>query len=379
MKKIHHIFSIIISFGVLLSLIGCSAERYGRMTLPQVNLLLSQQSPYDRQWKSACFAVGRDSFDVEIKGRGHSTYLQPKHPYALRFHTSVSLCGLRPRKHWALLAQFFDHSLIRNSLAMAVARQTSLAETTPNGTFVTLTTNGEWQGVYWLSERVQDMAAEDSLLKLDVYHWADQRTHGAIIDTIPQGMRIDTLSFVDWWLVHELCMNAEPNGPRSCYARITRNGVLKAGPVWDFDMAFNEVGVDNDGDLRPGRFKMMKNLPSFLKGKTIRWLTVDSLYNYSNRMVFNDIMMSPTFINQASLRWRVLYPRFKKITKQFKIYKHQLEAYGNKDQVLWNAKEPARFDSCTTWNSALSSLQNIYRKRLKSLNRFFKEKKYSRN
>lgn len=46
--------------------------------------------------------------------------------------------------------------------------------------------------------------------------------------------KMDLTSFVDYWLVQELMMNNEAAQPKSCYMNIN-NGVLSAGPLWDFD------------------------------------------------------------------------------------------------------------------------------------------------
>lgn len=330
------------------------------------SLVLTDSFSYSRQWQQAQLVVGTDTSRVTIRGRGHSTFMQPKHPYEIRWAKKTSFAGLPKHRHVALLANFFDHSLIRNALAMEVARQTSLRDITPQGNFVSLTVNGEWQGIYWASERVKDVVA-DSLLKLDVYHWEKQKTKGQILDALPQGMSIDTLSFVDWWLVHEVCMNAEPNGPRSCYVRVVADSVLKAGPVWDFDMAFNLVGVDDGGDLRPEKFKTMRTLPLFLQEKRIKWLTIDSLY-CAHASTMEPFLHDRNFCLLAQKRWRELRPRFASLISRINQWKRLLrQSRASADQQKWNAKEPARFDASSSWEEAVENLKHTYKKRLKAL------------
>lgn len=353
-------------FIALLALTACRGGAYDK--LPSVTLIQDDSVRYDKSWHKARFVVDTDTLPAYVRGRGHSTFAQSKHPYAIKFDTPQSMGNASAHKHWVLLANFFDHSLMRNALAMQVAAQTSLACCTPHGTFVTLSTNGKWQGVYWLSERVKDMAGTDSLLKMDVYNWAQQRAAGLPLDTMPSSAVIDTLSFVDWWLVHELCMNAEPNGPRSCYVRLSTEGGAKAGPVWDFDMAFNEVGVDNGGDIRPVKFKGLDNLPPFLKGKRIKWLSVDSMYDAQSALLAN-LTSDPNFMRLARKRWKELKPYFAHLTKYIKRCRKQLMRYGTADQELWNAQEPARFDSATTWNQAVDKLLHTYKLRIKAMDR----------
>ena len=85
------------------------------------------------------------SSDVDVKGRGHSTFTKPKKPYAIRLDGRHPLLGMAPGKRWALLANFMDHSLMRNMLALELARRTSLAWT-PDCRQVDVVVNGQPQG-----------------------------------------------------------------------------------------------------------------------------------------------------------------------------------------------------------------------------------------
>lgn len=364
---------------IRLFLLGCTcctlflscrhAENVATGNLHFMNLLLTAPNQYTREWQTSRLVVSSsDTLSLETRGRGHSTFAQPKHPYSLRFSSKHPLASLPPHHHFVLLANFFDHSLMRNALAMEVSRQTSLKPLTPQWRFISLNVDGKWQGVCWLSERVKDLVEKgDSLLKMDVYEWASQREKGLPPDTLPQGMQLDTISFADWWLVHELCMNAEPNGPRSCYAIITADRRLKAGPAWDFDMAFNEVGIDNGGDLRPQKFKGMATLPPFLHGKTIRWLTIDSLYCPNSFMV-KKLLKDRHFQSIVKKRWHTLLPRFKRLIPFIDKTAKTLASQASADQERWNKLEPARFDDATTWTQAVDKLRNTYKQRLESLN-----------
>ena len=376
MLKLHHPCKLALLWlaGISMSACHSNAVFMAQTDVPSVSILTPDSFAYNRQWQSGLWIVGDDTISVELKGRGHSTFNQPKHPYAVRFPRKWALPSMEKHKHWVLLANFFDHSLMRNALAMEVAKQTSLKDITPEGRFISLTTNGKWQGVYWMSERVKDKVAEgDSLLKLDAYHWQEQNARHMPTDSLPHSIPADTLSLVDWWLVHELCMNAEPNGPRSCYFRITPSGSLQAGPAWDFDMAFNEVGVDNGGDLRPTKFKGTTALPPFLKGKTICWLTADSLY-LSNCALLRSLCQDRRFLEVAQKRWRKLRPKMKHIASLIPAYAHLLQEQGPADQSLWNTKEPARFDNSSTWSEAVSKLQSTFKRRLKSMGKLLNER-----
>lgn len=94
------------------------------------------------------------SQNVDIKGRGHSTFAKPKKPYAIKLDGRHSILGMAPGKRWALLANFMDHSQLRNMLALEVARRTSLAWT-PDCRPVDVVVNGRPQGCYLLCEQVR--------------------------------------------------------------------------------------------------------------------------------------------------------------------------------------------------------------------------------
>ena len=353
---------------LFLLLSSCSRE-----TVTDVSMLRPASFTYDRHWQPATLIAGTDTLTTHIRGRGHSTFRQPKHPYAVKLPKPQPLAGLPAHRNFILLANFFDHSLLRNALALEAARRTSLADVTPRWHFVKLTTDGQPQGLYLLTERVKDLIPQtDSLLQLDVYRWQEQREAHQPIDSLPAGIRTDTLSLIDWWLIHEVCMNAEPCGPRSCYFRITSDSVLKAGPAWDFDMAFNELGIDNGGDLRPSRFRHAATLPPFLQGKTITWLTVDSLYCLRSP-ILRPYISDPHFRALAARRWHQLRPHFRRLLPLLSCWSRTIRPYAEADQQRWNALEPARFDPSTSWRESVNHLHRTFRLRIKALDGIMKE------
>lgn len=344
-----------------------------RETVADVYLLRPAAFTYDRHWQPATLTIGTDTLAAHIRGRGHSTFRQPKHPYAVKLMQARSLTGMPAHRHWILLANFFDHSLLRNALALEVARCTSLADITPHWHFAHLTTDGQPQGLYLLTERVKDLVApSDSLLQLDVYHWQEQQEAHLPTDSLPARIQTDTLSLIDWWLIHEVCMNAEPCGPRSCYFRITSDSVLKAGPVWDFDMAFNCLGIDNGGDLRPSRFRQASSLPPFLQGKTITWLTTDSLYCLRSP-ILHPYLSDPHFRTLSARRWHQLRPHFRRLQPLLSRWARTIRPYAEADQQQWNSLEPARFDPSTSWSESVHRLRRTFSLRIKALDRMMKE------
>lgn len=236
-------------------------------------------------------SVQLPSTQVAIRGRGNTTWGYPKKPYALKFPQRTSVLGMPKQKRWVLLANYMDRTLLRNRMAFRVAQNTSLAWT-PRSEFVELFLNGKHLGNYLLCEQIrvdknrvdiEELTAADStadlvsggyLLEFDVNFDEPYKFHSALFDlpvmvkspdsdvintaqqeyiegyinrveelicsddltTTRQYSRlIDCQSYVDWWIVHEVCRNFEPGHPKSCFMHKSRNGLLTSGPVWDFD------------------------------------------------------------------------------------------------------------------------------------------------
>ncbi len=109
-----------------------------------------------------------------IKGRGNSTwsYAQQnrlKKPYKLKLDSKANLLGLGSgsNKHWVLLANVIDHTNMRNELVHKFTKKIGM-ETTIADTGVVLILNGEYQGIYELSEHVRVGGA-----RVNVFEWEE--------------------------------------------------------------------------------------------------------------------------------------------------------------------------------------------------------------
>lgn len=88
-----------------------------------------------------------------LKGRGNSTWQwNEKKPYSLRLNEETDLLGMGAASRWILLAEAFDRSLMKNKLAYDLARNAGMPYA-PDCQWVELYLNGEYAGLYLLSER----------------------------------------------------------------------------------------------------------------------------------------------------------------------------------------------------------------------------------
>ncbi|MBR5233428.1 MAG: CotH kinase family protein [Clostridia bacterium] len=88
-----------------------------------------------------------------IKGRGNSTWKADKKPYNIKLDEKADLFGMGKHKSWCLLSNPSDPSLIRNELCFDFARAIGLSTTTDSYQ-VNLYLNGEYAGVYLVTEKV---------------------------------------------------------------------------------------------------------------------------------------------------------------------------------------------------------------------------------
>lgn len=106
---------------------------------------------------------------MSIRGRGNSTWVRnDKKPFKIKLDKKTDLFGLGKNKHWALLANFSDPSLIRNRITAWLSSQMGF-EYTPTGVPVDLVMRGsesgeQYLGSYCLAENVR---VDDNRLNID--------------------------------------------------------------------------------------------------------------------------------------------------------------------------------------------------------------------
>ena len=101
---------------------------------------------------------------TEIRGRGNSTWAQPKKPYKLKLDKKTDVFGMGKNKHWVLLANYLDESLLRNTLAYDLSGNMGMNQMST--VFVDVILNGQFIGNYQFCEQVR----VDST-RIDVFDW----------------------------------------------------------------------------------------------------------------------------------------------------------------------------------------------------------------
>ena len=123
-----------------------SRECYGSMTLTVPQGYTSEYTGEE---------VQGGTFDLEyIRGRGNSTWSADKKPYKVKLDKKADLFGMGANKHWVLLANRYDNSLLRNKLTYWMGDKLGM-EFTPQCVFVDVVMNGDYLGSYYLCEQIR--------------------------------------------------------------------------------------------------------------------------------------------------------------------------------------------------------------------------------
>ena len=298
-----------------------------------------------------------ENLAMEIRGRGNYTWgstfnadpLYNKRPYRIKLSEKMNLLGQGDgkAKSWVLIANHCDQSLLRNQTVMRFARMLEGIVWEPSTNSVDVFLNGEYIGVYLLTEQVQinknriniseDVESSDEVAFLahrsgyafddptnDSFYYDGQPYEvvsdlsanatlkqmqmnyiqnriGECWDAIKRGDKEEVLalmdinSVIDTMIVHEFFKNLD-TGHDNFYMFAEVDGKLFFGPVWDFDQCAGnaDVGVENYEGIR-GSYenKWYDNLMKLNWYKEMfleRW---DELYE-------DEIAAVPDFIRQQA-------------------------------------------------------------------------------
>ena len=100
---------------------------------------------------------GKVDYNAELasmKGRGNSTWNYPKRPYNIKLDKKSKLFGMEKAKSWCLIANYEDLSLLRDQIVYNLGADIGMTES-PDCRSIDLYVNGEYKGVYLITEKVE--------------------------------------------------------------------------------------------------------------------------------------------------------------------------------------------------------------------------------
>lgn len=140
---------------------------------------------------------GQKAFQGELEsmhGHGNSTWYENKKSWQIKLSEKASLLGMNPAKKWLLISNVKDPSMMRNKLFLDMAKECGLPGAL-SCEWTDLYVNGEYQGLYLLSEKVDiasgrleigDLEGENKELNGDVKSYQNYTLAGAE-ETLLQG------------------------------------------------------------------------------------------------------------------------------------------------------------------------------------------------
>lgn len=378
---------------------------------PIIALMTNDKKPIDSKEN---WVAGRIVFDpqqsdytlysgtMNIKGRGHNSWGQPKKPYNVKLSEKVPLMGMNKHKRWSLLANAGDRTLMRNRIAYHIGRLTELPWTSDTR-YADVILNGEFVGNYLLTEqirvdknRVNITEAEDGmgpeevgyLLEFDRYvednyfytkrrqlpvnikepdediltlaqkeyisNYVDQietllYDKDEIDITYRDLINIDT--FIDWWIVIELTENRDTKLPGSCHMYKDAGGKLCAGPLWDFDLT---TFLGSTNSYMQYDYEVDLNNP-----------------NYTNRNLwYKKLFTDPVFKARAKERWNQYKPFFDKVNDFIDEEKEYIGRSATRNWEIWEMVESTtNRDESLSWGDAVEKLKKNYNTRLNWLDK----------
>jgi CotH kinase protein len=111
----------------------------------------------------------------KIRGRGNVTWGQPKNPYKVQFANDANyakitdVLGMKKNRNWALLADYFDKTLMRNKFAFALSNSALFNDGlkwNPTGQHLEVYLNNDYVGVYLLMEDIRIDPARLNIKKM---------------------------------------------------------------------------------------------------------------------------------------------------------------------------------------------------------------------
>ena len=271
---------------------GDDSHLYQVTNLPTVTIhTLNGEIPYDKEHDIVSQLTIISDNGTKLlsepggtRERGNASRDFPTKPWRIKFDKKQNVLDAPAKaKKWTLINNYGDKTLMRNLLAFELSHRMGMSYT-PYGTAVDVLMNGEYKGCYQLCDQIDinknrvpitEMTPEDNdgdaltggyLIEVDAYanketSWFNSNKGNPVTIKSPDDNEItsqqsqyiknyfntmeqqwstylDLNSFLRHFLVGELSGNTDTYW--SVYMYKERNdSKLYTGPVWDFDLAFN--------------------------------------------------------------------------------------------------------------------------------------------
>lgn len=338
---------------------------------------------------------------ITIKGRGHTTWDFPKKPYQITFSEEIDLFGLGSSKKWILLSNFVDETNLRNHLTFLLGRSLNMPYTN-DGIFIDLYIDGEYQGIYYLTQKIEigkdriDLKNDDGIvMEIDNFHYKEEEVRfnsdieqtyitlkdikneeyqeeafnnfkekynqleQAIFDYDWESILelCDIESFAKYYLISEFTKNGDAYKTSFYLYMDGKNDKIHAGPIWDFDIAYkNNIRPLITNSLKYFKYNHFVDTTSSIKS-TKEEKTVHIFDKLLEKEEFNQLLSKIYKEEMKDTKDSLLT----EIDKQYEIIKNSV--YKNID--LWKYQD--------TYQESLNVLKEYINKRYEELDELYKD------
>jgi hypothetical protein len=359
--------------------------------------------------------------DIEIRGSSSQSLDKKQYGFSTKLanntsNNNVSLLGMSEENDWILNSLAFDPSLIRDYLSYNISRR--MGNYATRTAYCEVVINGAHKGLYVLQEKVKADSGRVDVTKIttsqntlpnlsggyitkadkttggDPVAWAMSSYTGSTTDFIHELPKaadvtaqqnsyifsqfnalkttafnnnisfingypsiIDVPSFVDFMLSNELASNSD-GYQLSTYFHKDRNGKLRAGPIWDFNLTYGndlffwgfdrsrtDVWQFSNGDNEGAKFwtDLFNNseFKCYLSKRFNEVTQPGKPMNLNELYAFIDSTI--TYIKEASIREQDLWGKVPNQTDEVNALKTFLS-----DRISWMNTNLGSFSDCNS-------------------------------
>ena len=224
-------------------------------------------------YKQATMKIqGNDSFNstnttlydggISIRGRGNSTWNMgySKLPYKIKLDSKTNLLGFGNSKHWALLANYMDESLLRNKTSYDLSGKMGMVYL--KSTNVEVILNGVYAGNYQL---VGNVRIDKS--RVNIHNWEDVASDAEKAIAKKEGIKGDAkdaledymTEHLEWITSGSLSYNGKTYQIEDYYTDLPKDSSGKidvsGGYLFELDAYYDEVSKFHTKKNQPIMFK----------------------------------------------------------------------------------------------------------------------------
>ena len=338
------------------------------------------------------------TIDCDVSGgvrlRGNTTQVYPKKPFAIKFNEKKPVLGMPEHKRWVLLANWLDHSMIRNSVAFDIAHAVEAAWRQSGGTIgdgipwnvhgqnveLVFIENGEAHhlGNYFLCEQIkidgdrldiQDSYEDSSnptletcgyLLEFDMKKDTDTKyttSNGLWVKFKDDEIAGTSIFTAVCKKIQGIEDNLDKGDYVAAYNNLDINSLVDQFLIWELTMnrEYGDPGsvymfMDGDGKLHAGpvwdfdrgTFQNQEKATSLGNSVSYRvkadnaWMFLRTQENQAYSYIwYRQLMKDATFKQTVQQRWKVIKPYLDMIPEQIRLYGKTQAASFTYNSAMW--------------------------------------------